>query len=430
MSPLSEAQKSELDEKHAPVLVLYPEIDEGTRRERDPDYPQVSPLSHDYHPRDIRMVLDHATLRSGRWRPAWRWFSGRFGFGKARAPGSEALVSEMVRRRGKTPDLKLLPGADGSDRRVPLTDPRDRDAYWAGYGAIRDKDTRYPRACYARVVEGAGITDDRVLLQYWYPYYYNDFWNIHEMDWECAMVLLSTGELQPQVCVLSAHMGGHWLPWSDTETAVDESTRSDSGARPVVYVSNGSHAAYFHGPAMAQTASPAVAIAVRRFGRLRSRFLGGPKPRSLRDYTLSWEDGSRHLVQPHLLPSDADNASGPWGWLGHQGRWGAAGHLLDLEFGDDAPKGPRFAGDKWDDPFTWIALNCTLAPSQREEVVPTLWTEPSSSGPRRRLVRQPFAGRRKRGERRGVKPLCRDSGEPAVSIVDGHSLRFLSLPSP
>jgi len=271
MSPLAEAEKSALVEKHAPVLVLYPEVREGTRRERDPDYPQVPPLSYDYHPRDIRMVLDHATFRSGGWRPVWRWLSSRFSVGKARAPGSDALVREIVEREGNTPDLKLLPGADGPERPVPMTDPRDRDAYWTGYAAIQNKDARYPRACYARVVEGKGITGDRIVLQYWYPYYYNNFWNVHEMDWECAMVLLTACGLKPQVCVVSAHMGGHWLPWSDTEKAVDENTRSESGARPVIYIANGSHAAYFHGPSMVQTASPSVAIAIRRFGRLRSR---------------------------------------------------------------------------------------------------------------------------------------------------------------
>ena len=92
MSSLSEAEKSAMVEKQAPVLVLYPEIREGARRERDPDYPQVSPLSHDYPPRDIRLVLDHATFQSVGWRPAWRWLSGLLGVGKARAPGSDALV--------------------------------------------------------------------------------------------------------------------------------------------------------------------------------------------------------------------------------------------------------------------------------------------------------------------------------------------------
>ena len=52
--------------KHRPLLVLYPEIEDGSRR-RDhhrgghgPGGPP--PLDQDYHPRDIRLVLDHARL--------------------------------------------------------------------------------------------------------------------------------------------------------------------------------------------------------------------------------------------------------------------------------------------------------------------------------------------------------------------------------
>ena len=170
---------------HTPVLVLYPEIPRGSERVRDKDYPHVSPLAHDYHPRDIRIVLENSDLHS------------RFGRGRSGPENSDRMLDRMEKADFER-DLDVLPGAK----------PDEREKFWKAYGNIEDKDAEYPRTCYARAVWGKGIIEDRVLVQYWYPYFYNDFWNTHEMDWETVMIVFKVmdGVATPTLCAYSAHL--------------------------------------------------------------------------------------------------------------------------------------------------------------------------------------------------------------------------------
>jgi hypothetical protein len=177
-----------LVELYTPLLVLYPEIPAGSVRVRNPDYPHAAPIEYDYHPRDIRIVLEQSS------------FHVRFGLGKGRARGWSEMLNRMARVRYRM-NLDLLPGVA----------PEDREAFWTAYAAIPKDREEFRRACYARVVPGKAINGDRVLVQYWYPYFYNDFWNTHEMDWETVMIVLklTDGGPRPTVCAYSAHLGGH-----------------------------------------------------------------------------------------------------------------------------------------------------------------------------------------------------------------------------
>ena len=327
---------------HTPVLVLYPEIPRGSKRTRDDNYPHVSPLAHDYHPRDIRMVLEHSSLHS------------RFGRGGS-GPGRSDEMLDRMEKADFERDLDVLPGAK----------PDDRERFWKAYGDIEDKDAKYPRACYARSVWGKGVIKDRVLVQYWYPYFYNDFWNTHEMDWETVMIVFKVqgSVAAPTLCAYSAHMGGHWLPWSGVDKADARADRAASGTHPIVYVANGSHANYFYESGMFITAPPLVDMAAKLV----------KKNRRLVDYTASWEDGSRHLVTADIIPESPDKTwRDGWRWLNQEGRWGSPGEFLDLEFGDSGPLGPPQGGDRWDSPFRWIDTSCTLAPSKEESRVPSM----------------------------------------------------------
>ena len=49
-----------LVEQYTPLMVLYSEIPQGSLRERNENYPFEAPLTNDYHPRDIRVVLEHS----------------------------------------------------------------------------------------------------------------------------------------------------------------------------------------------------------------------------------------------------------------------------------------------------------------------------------------------------------------------------------
>ena len=330
-----------LVEKHAPLMVLYPEIPRGSTRKLNPDYPHDTPLSHDYHPRDIRIVLEHSSLYV------------RFRFGKGKTRGWQEMLDRMERAKYRM-GLDVMPGLARDDR----------DGFWRAYGEIPKNNSDYRRACYARVVPGKGGNSDNVLAQYWYPYFYNDFWNIHEMDWETIMIVfkLTDEGPRPTVCAYSAHLGGHWLPWSDVEKANDDKERADDGTHPVAYVANGSHANYYYGSGMYLTAPPLVSMAASLL----------KESRRLADYTVSWDEGDRQLVEAKLIPPRENGGwTGDWRWLNQQGRWGSPGQFLDLEFGDSGPHGPPQGGDRWNFPFRWVDTSCTRAPSREESRVPT-----------------------------------------------------------
>lgn len=62
--PLSDGEKNALAEKFKPILLLFPEFEPGEASaakagQTDPE------LTHDYHPRDIRLVLSMANRRPG-----------------------------------------------------------------------------------------------------------------------------------------------------------------------------------------------------------------------------------------------------------------------------------------------------------------------------------------------------------------------------
>ena len=329
-----------LIEDYTPLLVLYPEIPENSVREKNPNYPHDSPLEYDYHPRDVKLVLENAAFHS------------RLRLWKSKKTSWQQMLDKM-QSKGYEKDIDLL----------PATDPDNREAFWSAYAAIPKNRPDIERACYARVVPGKGGNKDQVVVQYWYPYFYNDFWNTHEMDWETVMVVLRlTGEgPKPTICAYSAHLGGHWLPWPEVKKANDDLECGDYGTHPVAFVANGSHANYFFGPGMYSTAPPLVAMAAN----LRK------SNRRLVDYTTSWDEGSRHLVEAQQIPPDPVNWTGDWRWLHLKGRWGSPGKWLDLEFGDSGPHGPSRAGDRWDFPFRWIDTHCTRAPSENESLVPT-----------------------------------------------------------
>ncbi len=354
-----------LVQRHTPVLVRFPEIAPGTSRKTQPGYPQVAPLKYDYHPRAIEILLEHANFQ-----PRWRiWRGGK------RTYTSEDMLKLMQKGQYKK-DLKLLPGVG----------QLNREGFWLGYAAILKSGKSYPKTCYARVVHGEGINVGRLVVQYWYAYFYNDFWNSHEMDWETVMIVFKQTDRgpQPTVCAYSAHMDGHWLPWSEVEKTDDIPAPAPDGTHPIVYVANGSHANYFHGPALYRPASSSItmlvkvatAAVVKFAGMVRWRTLSRIfKPRLKReflDYTSSWEEGVHDPIEARLIPPKVDRLwTGEWRWLNHKGRLGSPGTIPKLDLGDAAPVGPPLAGDRWNDPFKWIDLTCKRAEPRAEVLRPT-----------------------------------------------------------
>ena len=326
-------------QQFSPLLVLYPDIRKGSQRRVNKEFPEVVPLNSDYHPRDIRIVLDHCSLHGARIeerakRELWQ------------------TVLDTMEREEYEPDINLLGD-------VPQW---DRDEFWRRYSDIPKRN--YPRRCYARLVRGTRERRNRIVVQYWYAYFYNDFWNTHEMDWETIMIVfkLDGGELKPSVCACSAHHSGFWLPWKDVEKADSLKNRVQDGEHPIIYVANGSHANYLFGSARYLTTSPAETMAAALVD-----------DRIPIDYVTRFEDESKYLVEAVAIPKPSDGAwEGDWRWLNQKGRWGSPGKWLDFEFGDAGPYGPPKQKTKWKTPFRWIDTVCRKAPKPEDIMPPTL----------------------------------------------------------
>jgi hypothetical protein len=191
--------------------------------------------------------------------------------------------------------------------------------------------------CYAaaEAVHGAVPTvygavlrrGDRIALQYWLFYPYNDyspvvpqqaeFAQIHEGDWEVVTVILDRSG-KPLTAGYSRHCSGAKRPWSKVPRR---------GQRPVVYVALGSHANYFRPGAfdLDPRCWPEQAIIV---------FESYGKP--LRDFT-----GRGRTVSPRVARVTATSRR----WMRFPGTWGEDGYVVfpqvTLTY-QTGPAGPAF----------------------------------------------------------------------------------------
>ena len=180
-----------------------------------------------------------------------------------------------------------------------------------------------PVTVYAHVVRDEG--SDRVAIQYWALYYYNDWFNKHEGDWEMVQVMLAN-EGEPAWVVLSQHHGGTRRAWS--------SVLVEDGTHPAVFAARGSHANYFVGDEVYPQGQDV--------GRKRIEII---------DRT-----GKAGRVTPAvvILPDRAELAKDPEAWPGAQwllyrGLWGERAAAGD--FG--GPLGPADKGEQWEHPYEW-----------------------------------------------------------------------------
>ena len=352
-----------LAERYKPLLVLYPEISSETRKVR-PDWrsSDLAPLDEDYHPRDVRLVLDHARIP-----------------GRTPPHDADRLLDEL-QRNPKVDRIDLLAGMGHADRQK----------FWAEYYRIvntqgrHHEDQAYPHSAYVHVVYGddvgrqatpsehASDYGGMIAIDYWHIYLYNDWRSTHEGDWEHIVVFLrepseSQGQPEPIACAYSAHDAGYRLPWRQVEKVDDHGERADDGTHPVVYVAHGSHANYFFGPWP-------YATTAEKFG-VRIRTGEFPFTGAFTDYTTKFEDGQRVFPELKVVPPPVDGRwDGEWQWLNFGGEWGSRGagwlpkilHIGPLRRIWGAPRSlpPR---DSWRNPFAWIDDGCEEAP------VPDSW---------------------------------------------------------
>lgn len=234
------------------------------------------------------------------------------------------------------PEVRLL----GPEGELVTTAPTARDLFQAGPdfnldfpgdslnpGCTYEMDYRrfkqgHPDVVYAHVASEEGV-DDRLVLQYWFYWYFNDFNNTHESDWEMMQIVFPAAtaeealQVDPIEVGLAQHAGGERADWDDDKVQKE-------GDRPVVYPAAGSHATYYSGSLF--------------LGRGASEGFGcddstGPHRRA--------------DPEPRLIPTEVSDPDSPDAWVAWEGRWG------QRERGSfDGPTGP-ITKTQWLEPVSW-----------------------------------------------------------------------------
>lgn len=178
---------------------------------------------------------------------------------------------------------------------------------------------------YAHIVEHAGheADDGRLVIEYWFFWYFNDWNNKHEGDWEGIQVVFDVPtiaealETAPVAVGYAQHEGGQRADWNDD-------TLERDGDRPIVYPSAGSHASYL---------GSAVFL-----GRGASEGFG-----------CDDTGGDTSTIDPDvvMLPDRATGPGDPFAWLEFRGHWG------ERQSGPyNGPTGPASKG-RYRQPIAW-----------------------------------------------------------------------------
>jgi hypothetical protein len=162
---------------------------------------------------------------------------------KQRIDGGSSATDPVVVRGPTAQDLAGL-GDDyyldfpGNPRRVGCTFERDFKRFAAAQGV--------QPTTYAHIILTETDDEDaepRLVLQYWFWYYFNDWNNTHESDWEMIQLVFEASsaaealEQEPITVGFAQHGGGELAGWND-----DKLDRE--GDRPVVFPAAGSHGTY------------------------------------------------------------------------------------------------------------------------------------------------------------------------------------------
>src|SRR3954447_10637320 len=394
---LGEATRQGLAWHFRPCLALFPE-DPAL----GPPY-RTGELAHaagaDYHPRPVELFLEHVRLRKGRtqWLPDLPDLTDpatiRVGLG---TPGERESSLEVPWLHGGNP-VKIFRHLFPFGRQfsthwaipLPKADCGCSRAIWERYLRLVQEDEarpagehRYPHTLYARVLEGRELPEigeghplsGAVAVQYWWFLFYNDAWNRHQGDWEGITIFLhgapagDPADYVPLGAAYACHDLGRWRRWRDVERVNDTREVDPAGTHPVVYVARGSHAAYFdyneHGyhPAMSRT------LRLPFFGdyKIPSQFV--LETRNATDWVANahtqFNNGVLVLTDcvetmpPEQVLRDlpALRADDGWWWLAYRGLWGTPEFLPF--FGGSGPRGPKWQGGRWSNPFRWVMRDC------------------------------------------------------------------------
>jgi hypothetical protein len=176
---------------------------------------------------------------------------------------------------------------------------------------------------YAHVAQ-EDARPDRLALQYWFFYPYNDWNNRHEGDWEMIQLVFAASsaeealEAPPLEVGYSQHEGGERAGWGDDKLELVD------GTHPVVYPAAGSHANFFSdGLFLGRSAEQGVGCDDTTGPSVELR----PDARS--------------------IPSDPAAAEEAYPWIAFEGRWGERQQAFY-----NGPTGPNLKS-QWTEPITW-----------------------------------------------------------------------------
>ena len=190
---------------------------------------------------------------------------------------------------------------------------------WAGARAASTSPTQY-----AHVATESGH-DERLALQYWFFYPYNDYTNKHEGDWEMVQLVFDAADATaaldqvPVEVGFSQHEGLEVSRWDDPKLEVID------GTHLVVRPAAGSHANFYE----------------------EALYLG-----TSADQGFGCDDtrGPAQAVRPvvTVIPSDAAAARAAFPWVGFEGRWGQREEAFY-----NGPTGPN-TKESWTHPISYM----------------------------------------------------------------------------
>jgi hypothetical protein len=358
MPTLTWEERTELAQRFAPRLVLFPEQQNLSRPGKE------DKNIGDYHPRGIGPLLERGVIATGAF--------------QARQPAALDTLADCASSTAQlillgkplpNPDrawqsyFDILGAADRDGRagreRFPLTIyacARTRaEAYAASQSAAAlGKDSPPDSNEVGRpFFKPENAAADDVAIQYWFCYYYDDWANQHEGDWEGICVFLRRDRADYAAVGASyyAHETGKRRHWTEVECAGAGRTH------PLVFVAAGSHASYFqHVDFGYVTTVPGFIIPV--LGLRLQVDVSTTRVDRVADSRADQPIAPRVELLPNPIgPADPDDPA--WQhvkWLAFPGTWGVR-LMGGLIYG--GPRGPSHKGLKWHNPFAWMERYCS-----------------------------------------------------------------------
>jgi hypothetical protein len=285
---VSDAER-QLAERYAPIVML--------REQPEP----CSPIGERYVPIAVDITLNDPQVTLRRRRQAGEAHDPVI----TTAPSAQDLAGLDASHYLDLPGHALMPGCE-----------------YETWSRQRIDDLGLSPAVYARVATEPA-RPDKLALQYWFYYAFDNYNNSHESDWEMVQLTFDAGTaedalaMDPSMLSYAQHSGGENAAW-------EEDTVELRDGRIVTYPAEGSHADYY---------SDAVWLA---WGESGSGF--------------GCDQAQEPLVEidPEVIviPGDVD-PEGPFAWALFEGRWGEH-HPWQF----DAPYSPNVSR-RWTAPISW-----------------------------------------------------------------------------